>query len=103
VILRLFLALGESVWYHTFKGFAGVEPLKTKNAGKFMTVLWPLIVFVSIIVFLVLFRRPLRQILERFDCSDVSRLRMGPFEIEKQSCPKHTRAHRRRKKRPSRG
>lgn len=53
--------------------------------AKFMTVLWPLIVSAPIFVFLVFLRRPLRQILERFNCGQVSRIRIGPLEIEKQS------------------
>ena len=45
-----------------------------------------------------IFRRPLRQILEQFNCGDLIRLKLGPLEIEKQSSRKAVRSHHRKKK-----
>lgn len=73
-----------------------------RELGEFMTFLWPISLFLSILLLVVLFRRPLRRILERFDCKDVLRIRIGPLEIEKQSRSKHARTVRGTKKRPLR-
>ncbi len=70
--------------------------------AKFVTVLWPLTLFVSVLSIYVLFRRPLGRILKRFDCNDVLRIRIGPVEIEKQSRSKRARTVRGTKKRPMR-
>ena len=64
---------------------------------KFITVVWPLIGFIATLAFLVVFYRPLRRILEQFNCSDVVRIKIGPIEIVKQIRPKHTHTLRRKK------
>ena len=69
---------------------------------KFITVVWPLIGFVAILAFLLVFYGPLRRILEQFNCRDVVRIRIGPIEIVKQSRPKHTCTLRRKKNQPTR-
>ena len=58
--------------------------------AKFVTVVWPLIIFISTLAFLLVFYRPLCRILEQFDCSDVARIKIGPIEIVKRSRPKDT-------------
>ncbi len=50
---------------------------------KLIILAWPLIGFVATFGFLMVFYRPLRQILERFNCCDLVRLKIGPLEIEK--------------------
>jgi hypothetical protein len=65
---------------------------------KVITVIWPLISFGGIVVFFLLFHRPLRQILEQFNCCDLVRFRLGPLEIEKQPRGKPVRTHARKKK-----
>ena len=45
---------------------------------------WPIIGIVAIVAFLVVFYRPIRQILERFNCEAVERIKIGPIEIVKQ-------------------
>ncbi len=62
---------------------------------KFITVVWPLIGFIAILAFLVVFYRPLRRILEQFNCRDVVRIKIGPIEIVKRSRPMYTRTRRR--------
>ena len=69
---------------------------------RFVTVVWPLIGFVAIFAFLVVFYRPLRRILEQFNCEDVERIKIGPIEIVKQSRPRHTRTLRRKKSQSTR-
>lgn len=69
---------------------------------KFITVVWPLIGFIATFGFLMVFYRPLRQILERFNCRDVERIKLGPVEIVKQSRPKQTRTLRRKKNQSTR-
>jgi hypothetical protein len=69
---------------------------------RFVTVVWPLIGFVAIFAFLVVFYRPLRRILEQFNCRDVERIKIGPIEIVKQSRPQHTRTLRRKKSQSTR-
>ena len=64
---------------------------------KFITVVWPLVGFIAFLAFLVVFYRPVRRILEQFDCRDVERIKIGPIEIVKQSRPKHTCTLRRKK------
>jgi len=64
---------------------------------KFISVVWPLIGFIVILAFLVVFYRPLRRILEQFNCSDLVRLKIGPLEIEKRGSRKHTGALRPKK------
>jgi hypothetical protein len=64
---------------------------------KFITVVWPLIIFIAMLAFLVIFFRPLYRILARFDCKEVERFKIGPIEIVKQSRPKHKRNLRREK------
>lgn len=51
---------------------------------------WPIIGIIAILVFLVVFYRPIRQILEQFNCEDVERIRIGPIEIVKQRRRKRT-------------
>jgi len=67
---------------------------------KVIILAWPVIGSTAIMAFLVVFRRPLRRILEQFNCTDVERIKIGPIEIVKQGRPKHTR-NLRRKKNPS--
>jgi hypothetical protein len=78
--------------------------MRTQITGwvKFIAMLWPLMQFVMRLVFLVLFRHPLRQILERFDCSDVSRIKIWPLEVEKQSRSRRARTPRRTRRRSAR-
>jgi hypothetical protein len=66
--------------------------------AKFITVVLPLISTAAIVVFFVLFHRPLRQILEQFNCRGVLRFRLGPLEIEKRGHGKSARSHRRKRK-----
>jgi hypothetical protein len=54
--------------------------------------------FIAIGVFFVILHRPLRHILEQFNCGDLIRLKLGPLEIEKQSSRKPVRSHHRKKK-----
>lgn len=69
---------------------------------KFITVVWPLFGFIAILAFLLVFYRPLRQILEQFNCRDVVRIRIGPIEVVKHSRAKHTRTRRRKKNQSTR-
>jgi hypothetical protein len=62
---------------------------------NFIAVVLPLICFIAI---LAIFHRPLRQILEQFNCGDLIRLKLGPLEIEKQGSRKLVRSHHRKKK-----
>jgi hypothetical protein len=62
---------------------------------KFITVVSPLIIFISTLVSLLVFYRPLRGIIEQFNCNDVERLKIGPLEIVKRSRPQNTRIRRR--------
>ena len=63
---------------------------------KFITIVWPLVCFMAVLAFLLVFYRPLRQILEQFNCREVVRIKIGPIEIVKQSRPKHARTLRRK-------
>jgi len=69
---------------------------------KFITVVWPLIGLIAILPFLVVFYRPLRRILEQFNCRDVERIKIGPVEIVKQSRPKRMHTVRRKKNQSTR-
>jgi len=69
---------------------------------KFISVVWPLIGLVWTLGFFVAFYRPLRRILEQFNCRDVVRIKIGPIEIVKQSRPKHTCTLRRKKNQSTR-
>ena len=71
-----------------------VEIMKWVN---FITVVWPLIGFIAILAFFAVFHRPLRQILEQFNCRDVIRLKLGPLEIEKRRSRKPARTRNRKK------
>lgn len=64
---------------------------------KFIIVVWPVIAFIPILVFFVVFHRPLRQILERFNCEDIASMKIGPIEFVKQRRPKRTRTCRGKK------
>lgn len=59
---------------------------------KFITMVRPIIGLIATLAVLLVFNRPIRQILEQFNCSDVVRFRIGPFEIEKSSRRKPARA-----------
>ena len=69
---------------------------------KFITIVWPLIGFIATLVLLVVFYRPLCRIVDRFDCQEVERIKIGPIEIVKQSRPKHTCTLRRKKNQSTR-
>ena len=71
---------------------------------KFITVVWPVIAFIGLLAFLVVFHRPLRQILKRFDCEDVVRMTIGirGIELQKRRDAKHTRTRPRGKRRSAR-
>ena len=58
---------------------------------KFMTIVWPLIGIIATLALLAVFYRPLCRILDRFDCQEVERIKIGPIEIVKRSRPRHTR------------
>jgi beta-lactamase regulating signal transducer with metallopeptidase domain len=58
---------------------------------KIATVLWAFIGVAATLAFLVVYCRPLRRILEQFNCEDVERIRIGPIEIVKQCHSKRTR------------
>jgi hypothetical protein len=72
-----------------------VEIMKWVN---FITVVWPLIGFIAILALFAAFHRPLRQILEQFNCCDLIRIKLGPLEIEKGRSRKPVRSRRRKKK-----
>jgi hypothetical protein len=59
---------------------------------KFITIVWPLIGFIATLVLLVVFYRPLCRIVDRFDCQEVERIKIGPIEIVKGHRSGHTRA-----------
>lgn len=58
---------------------------------KIITVIWPIIWFVAVLAFLAVYSRPLGRILERFNCEDLERIRIGPFEAVKRCRPNKTR------------
>lgn len=60
---------------------------------KLITVVCPFIGLIGILAFLVVFYRPLRRILEQFNCSDLVRLKIGPLEMEKRDSRNCRRAH----------
>jgi hypothetical protein len=71
-----------------------VEIMKWVN---FITVVCPLVGLIAILAFFAVFYRPLRQILEQFNCCDLIRLKLGPLEIEKRRSRKPVRTRRRKK------
>ncbi len=71
-----------------------VEIMKWVN---FITVVLRLIGFIAIFAFFAVFHRPLRQILEQFNCCDLIRLKLGPLEIEKRRGRKPVRSRSRKK------
>jgi len=58
----------------------------------------PFMGFIAIAAFFAIFHRPVRQILEQFNCCDLIRLKLGPLEIEKGRSRKPVRFRRRKKK-----
>lgn len=50
---------------------------------KLITFAWTLIGLLTPFGFLIVFYRPVRNILQRFNCSDLVRLKIGPLEIER--------------------
>ena len=56
---------------------------------KCITVAWPLISLFAPVVFFAVFLRPLRQILERFNCKEVESIEIGPIKIRKQARLNH--------------
>ena len=63
-----------------------------------ITVALPFMGFIAIAAFFAIFHRPLRQILEQFNCGDLIRLKLGPLEIEKLPSRKPARTRNRKKK-----
>lgn len=66
------------------------------NWVKLVTIAWPVIIFVATVMFLVIFFRPLRRILDRFDSEDIQRFKFGPIEIVKRVRPKRGQNRRRK-------
>jgi len=73
------------------RGAGGTVRVEIMRWVQFITIVWPLIGFTATLALLVVFHRPLRRILDRFDCQEVERIKIGPIEIVKQSRPGHTR------------
>jgi hypothetical protein len=69
---------------------------------KLIAALSPLIGLGAVGTFLAIFYRPLSQILKRFNCGDLIRLKIGPLEIERRPRPKHARALRRKRQQSTR-
>jgi len=72
--------------------------LEVMGLVKLVAAIWPLAGFTVIVAILVVFYRQVRKILEQFNCCDLTRFRLGPLEIEKQSSRKPVRSRRRKKK-----
>jgi hypothetical protein len=69
---------------------------------KFLILACPLLGLATILVLLVGYYRPIRRILNQFDCPNVTGLKIGPFELSKRSCPQRAHARRRKKVRGTR-
>ena len=69
---------------------------------KLITIAWPVIGFIGMLAFLAVFHRPLRRILEQFDCRNVIRIKIGFIEIVKQNPHNHTCTIRRKKNQSTR-
>lgn len=74
-----------------------IVQVKIMKWVNFITVVWPLIGFIAILAFFAAFHRPLRQILEQFNCCDLIRLKLGPLEIEKRRSRKPVRTRSRKR------
>lgn len=64
---------------------------------KIISLVWPLVWTISVLVFLIPFYRPLRRIVEEFNCSELLRIKIGPIEIVKR-VPNKRKSKPRRKK-----
>jgi hypothetical protein len=76
--------------------------METVRWVRLVAILWPIMGFAAIAFFFALFSRQMRRILERFNCGELRRFRIGPLEIEKEITRKRVRYAQKRRKRPPR-